>query len=148
MVLEADVSLARVSLVGDIELMGRPIGPAVGSLPLVQIPSRDLLAVERHGDDRAIARDLQMVPLAHGLHRIASRLHQIVDRACVVETGRGCIIDGDLDSVEAHILAGRGSSGKVRTKTPLLQPLVILKSRVSVKSAQTRSWIIMYPPDP
>src|SRR5262245_10840839 len=45
-------------------------------------------------------------------------------------------------------LPGRGSSGYVRTNTPLLQPLLILKSRASSKSDQTFSWMSMYPPQP
>src|SRR5262249_5773184 len=113
-VLQADVALPRMVLVGDVELVLRAIGADVRLRPLVGVHPRHLLAVQLHGDYVLIAGDDDVVPLSHRLQHLLARLDQIVDRAGVVVAGPASVVDGDLQPVEADVLAlprcqGRGT---------------------------------------
>src|SRR6266404_8568664 len=70
MVLQADVTSARVFIVGNVELVGCAIGPFIGLGKLIQIDVIYLLSVERHLDDAAGTSDFDMVPFAGRLHGI------------------------------------------------------------------------------
>src|SRR4051794_34912691 len=76
-VLESDVALTGVVLVGDVELVGRAVGATVGGGPLVEVRAGDGLPVERDGDPRAVAGDDHVVPLAGGLHGVGRGLDQV-----------------------------------------------------------------------
>ena len=105
-VLQADVAVARVVLPdGAGELVRGAIGALVGFAPFVEVHPRNQLAVEFHGDLRAVADDDRVVPLPGRLHGVAAGRDQVVQGAGVVQAGAGGIVDGHLDAVEADVLA-------------------------------------------
>src|SRR5689334_18899766 len=60
-ILQADVAFAGMVLVGDVELVRRPVGPLVLFGPLVEVHVRDLLAVELDVDQILVAGDGDVV---------------------------------------------------------------------------------------
>jgi hypothetical protein len=104
MVLETDVPEARVGLVGNVKLVRRAIGPAVGLGPFVEVHASDSFPVQLDGNLGAVAGDHHVIPIADGLHGVFGRFHQVVNRPGINETGRLGVVDGDLDSVESDVL--------------------------------------------
>src|SRR5262245_45416885 len=75
-VLQSDVALARVVLVGDVELVPAAVGPPVRLGEQVQVHARHLLAVQLDGDEVPVAGDDTVVPLPDRLHGVLRRLGQ------------------------------------------------------------------------
>src|SRR3954464_14987181 len=61
-ILQADISPARVVLVGDVELVLRAVGAPIRLGPVVQVHARDDLAVEFHLDQAPVAGDPNVIP--------------------------------------------------------------------------------------
>jgi hypothetical protein len=106
MILEPDISLTRVVLVGDVELVARAIRALVHVIPFVNVNAIRSLAIYIHFDQISVASDLDVVPLTDGFHRIVVGGDEVVNRARVVKAGRLRVVDGNLDPVEAHVLIG------------------------------------------
>ncbi len=104
-VLEADVAFARMILVDDVEFVVGAVRAFVGGGPLIEIRSSNLDVVHFDSDQVLIAGDFQVVPFALWFHRVLRRLHKIVESPSVVEVVGCCVVDGNFESVEAHILA-------------------------------------------
>ena len=135
-ILQTDVAGPGMVLVSDVKLVLRTVRTTVGGCPLVEVHLVDAFAVQLDGELRSIASDHHMVPLPDWLHGVFRWFDQVVKCAGVVKKSGLGVVDRDLDAVEADILTRPGVSGYVRMKTPLLQPLLILKSSESTKSAQ------------
>src|SRR2546425_9190030 len=69
-VLQADITRARVFTVGNIEFVGSAIGSLIGLGKLIQIDVVYLLSVERHVDDATGTSDLDVVPFTDGFHGV------------------------------------------------------------------------------
>ena len=70
MVLQADVAVPRMRLVGDVEFVLCAVGPLIRLGELVEVDGIDLLAVEDHGDIAFVTLDFDVVPLAGRLGRV------------------------------------------------------------------------------
>src|SRR5262245_60316805 len=104
-VLQANVTFARVIFVSNVELVSGTVGALVGLSPFVQIDTCHRFVIKYHGDQIPIASDLNMIPLSHGFHRVLGRFHEVVDGSGVMKTcARSRVVDGDLNSVEPYVL--------------------------------------------
>lgn len=69
-VLETDVTFARMILVDDVELVLGAIRAFVGRGPLIKVSPSHLNAVHFDADQVSVAGDLHMVPFPLRFHRI------------------------------------------------------------------------------
>src|SRR5438874_2135418 len=73
-VLQADVTSARVLVVGNVELVRCAIGPLIWLGKLIQIDVVYLLSIQHHINDAAGTSDLNLVPFSGRFHGILRRL--------------------------------------------------------------------------
>src|SRR5207237_4858769 len=70
--------------IGVLELVSRAVRVLVRGGPLTQVGLGDLLPVQHNAEDRAVARDLDLVPFAGGAGRVEAGSQNVVDRAAVM----------------------------------------------------------------
>jgi hypothetical protein len=103
-VLQADVALARVLFVSDVEFVRAPIGTLVRLGEFVEIRTSDKFVIEHDFNDPFVAGEFDVVPFAHWFHRVASAFHQVINRTGIMKSRAGRVIDGDLtpcDSIDS-----------------------------------------------
>src|SRR5437773_2571320 len=116
MVLQANVTSAGMFLISDVKLVLRAVRTLVRLGELVEISARDQFIVEHHFNEILVGGDVDVVPLADGLHRVAGGLGKIVKSAGIVEARARGIIDGDFNSVETNVFSWPRSEGSRANK--------------------------------
>ena len=111
-ILQTKIALAGMLLVRDIKLVHRSIRSPIRFRPFIQIDPINLLSIELNFQSIFVARNHDVVPFPGGLHRILRRFHQVVDRACIVESRGGRVVDGNLNPVEPNVFTRTRSQRK------------------------------------